>query len=45
MGLDIILIDLMNRVGLVEIPSSLHEAIFKGTSNWSSYMYSSEIKD
>lgn len=44
--MDIVLFDEKKvRIGLIEIPSSLYEAIFKGTSNWSSYMHLRKIKD
>ncbi|KEQ23518.1 hypothetical protein [Paenibacillus tyrfis] len=47
MGLDIILYDDKGaRAGFIEIPSSLHEAIFMGMPPlWSSYPYLSKIKD
>ncbi|WP_258279161.1 hypothetical protein [Paenibacillus sp. SC116] len=46
MGLDIVLFDEKKvRVGIIELPNSLHEAIFKGTSNWSSYMQLRKMKD
>ncbi|MEK3885818.1 hypothetical protein [Paenibacillus sp. PL2-23] len=46
MGLDIVLFDEKKvRIGLLEIPNSLHDAIFTGTSNWRSYMYLRKVKD
>ncbi|MCA0753724.1 hypothetical protein KP806_01580 [Paenibacillus sp. N4] len=46
MGLDIVLFDEKKvRIGLIEIPNSLHDAIFMGTSNWTSYMYLRKVKD
>ncbi|MCP3775893.1 hypothetical protein NLX71_21720 [Paenibacillus sp. MZ04-78.2] len=46
MGLDIILYDDKNaKAGFIEIPSSLHEAIFMGTPQWSSYPHLRKIKD
>lgn len=46
MGLDIILYDDKGaKAGFIEIPSSLHEAIFMGTPHWSSYPYLRKIKD
>jgi hypothetical protein len=46
MGLDVVLFDKKNvKVGLIEVPNSLHEAIFKGTLNWSSYLYLRKVKD
>jgi len=46
MGLDIVLFDEKKiRIGLIEMPNSLHDAIFTGTSNWSSYMYLRKVKD
>lgn len=46
MGLDVVLFDKKNvKVGLIEIPNSLHDAIFKDTLNWSSYLYLRKVKD
>ena len=46
MGLDIVLFDDRNvKIGLFEIPSSLHKALFSNTSNWGSYKYLRKIKD
>ncbi|ODP29533.1 hypothetical protein PTI45_01016 [Paenibacillus nuruki] len=46
MGLDIVLFDEEKvGIGLIEIPNSLHDAIFTGTSNWSSCMYLRKVKD
>ncbi|MDQ1236455.1 hypothetical protein QE450_003953 [Paenibacillus sp. SORGH_AS306] len=46
MGLDIVLFDEGKvRIGLIEIPNNLHDAIFASTSNWSSYSYLKKVKD
>lgn len=46
MGLDIVMYNDKNvRMQLIEIPRSLHEAIFNGTQIWGSYMYLRKIKD
>lgn len=46
MGLDIVLFDEEKvGIGLIEIPNSLHDAIFVDISNWSSCMYLRKVKD
>lgn len=46
MGLDIVMYNDKNvRMQLIEIPRSLHEAIFNGSQNWGSYLHLRKIKD